>query len=37
MKHRVHMRDQAFNQVQEIMNAYKKKPALCEIEWVIEF
>jgi hypothetical protein len=28
MKHRVHMRDQAFNQVQEIMNAYKKKP--CE-------
>ncbi len=28
MKHKVHMRDQAFNQVQDIMNAYKKKP--CE-------
>ena len=27
MKNKVHMRDQAFNQVQDIMSAYKKKPA----------
>ena len=28
MNNKVHMRDQAFNQVEDIMNAYKKKP--CE-------
>ena len=28
MNKKVHMRDQAFNQVKDIMNAYKKKP--CE-------
>ena len=28
MNNKVHMRDQAFNQVKDIMNAYKKKP--CE-------
>ena len=28
MKNTVHMRDQAFNQAQEIMNAYKKKPCV---------
>ena len=27
MKNKVHMRDQAFNQVQDIMSAYKKKPS----------
>ena len=28
MNKKVHMRDQAFNQVKDIMNAYKQKP--CE-------
>jgi len=26
MHHKIHMRDQAANQVKDIMNAYKKKP-----------
>ena len=34
MKHKVHMRDQAFNQVKDIMNAYKKKPSQQRSDFV---